>query len=129
MDEIYKAYPKDAGKRPALKAIAAAVKRIQPGHSPEWLLGWVRAYAECRRNEDQRYTPLPAKWFNEDRFHDELHPPQTVPQSIDGVRSIAGSPMTEEEIEEARRLVDQRERDSIAAEQERQKARLARGAA
>lgn len=73
VEDIYLAYPKHEAKAPALRAIEKALAN----HDPDWLLARVQAYAETRKGQDQKYTPLPASWFNAERYDDEsLQPKQ-----------------------------------------------------
>ena len=67
---LYKSYPRKVGKNAALKAILKAMK----DHSFDYLLERVSKFAECTRSwpEDQlRFIPHPATWFNGGRFEDE----------------------------------------------------------
>jgi hypothetical protein len=71
VDEIYQAYPRKKAPRDAKKAIAAALKRIAPQRDAKWLLIRVRRYAETVSEQNPKYIPFPATWFNGDRFDDE----------------------------------------------------------
>src|SRR5574343_353951 len=66
-EAIYNAYPKHAGRGYALKAISKALKVV--GY--EELLSTVKAYAAARRGQDPQFTPLPATWFNQQRWMDD----------------------------------------------------------
>jgi hypothetical protein len=68
VETIYEAYPRKIGKRVALKAITAAIKR---GIAPEKLLELTRQYAEAVKGGDLQFVPHPSTFFNQDRFNDD----------------------------------------------------------
>ena len=70
--EIYKAYPRHDGSGAAKKSIAKALNSIaNDGRTPEWLLTRVQGYAKSREGEDRKFTPMPATWFNQERYFDD----------------------------------------------------------
>lgn len=68
-EEIYYHYPRKVGSRRALEAIKRALIR-HPGKEARILEATI-AYAKARRGQDPQFTPLPATWFNQDRFDDD----------------------------------------------------------
>lgn len=66
-DEIFQAYPRKVGKKPALKAIEKALNKT----SFDELLSAVQEYAKFRSGEDPKFTPYPATWFNAERWNDD----------------------------------------------------------
>lgn len=79
---IYNAYPRKVARRRALRAIDQALKRLTSSKSPEpsggwaaWLLDRTRRYHDIRRrhwsDEVEKFTPHPATWFNDERYHDD----------------------------------------------------------
>lgn len=69
IEEIYQAYPKHEGRADAFRAIRKAV--LSNGRDAAWFLERTKAYAQERSNEDPKYTPQPARWFNAARYDDE----------------------------------------------------------
>jgi hypothetical protein len=67
VEEIYQAYPKKKGRPSALKAITKALKTTDH----QTLLERTKAYAKTREGENERFTPHPATWFNDERFNDD----------------------------------------------------------
>jgi hypothetical protein len=63
---IYEAYPLKKGRPAALRAIRAALKKIDT----DTLLARTQAFAKAR-NGDLAYCPNPATWFNQERFNDD----------------------------------------------------------
>jgi DNA-binding transcriptional regulator YhcF (GntR family) len=69
-EEIYAAYPRKVGKANAIKAIDKALKKTDASE----LIRMTELYAQCERsksNEDRKYTPHPATWFNGERYNDD----------------------------------------------------------
>jgi hypothetical protein len=66
-EAIYQAYPKHEAKPPAL----AAIRKAMRSHNPEFLLERTRAYATAISWQERQYIPLPATWFNQERFNDD----------------------------------------------------------
>ena len=66
-ESVYEAYPRKVGRPVALRAIARALTTTDH----ETLLKATVAYAEARRGQDQQFTPMPATWFNQQRYLDE----------------------------------------------------------
>jgi uncharacterized protein YdaU (DUF1376 family) len=67
---IYEAYPRRAGRGPALKAIAKAAQ----GTTPLELLEATQAYAAATASwpaEDREFIPHPSTWFNQQRYLDD----------------------------------------------------------
>lgn len=71
-ERIYAAYPRKEHRAEGLTAICRALKT----HSEKFLLERTLAYAESRKGEDPKFTPVPATWFNGKRFLDEQQQPQ-----------------------------------------------------
>lgn len=80
---IYEQYPRKEGRRAALKAIEAALKRLVIGEAPQaammpaeakaLLLQKVGSYAcsPAGRNSDRTKIPHPTTWFNGSRYLDD----------------------------------------------------------
>jgi hypothetical protein len=70
-DTIYAAYPRKVGKQAAIKII----KRLTFNNiSPAWLLERTLAYAKATESwsqEDKKYIPHPATWFNRGSYDDD----------------------------------------------------------
>lgn len=69
-DVIYSAYPRKVGKQGAIKAIQKAVR----GAGMDKLLKAVKAYAKATESwpeEDRKYIPHPATWFNRGSYEDD----------------------------------------------------------
>jgi len=69
-EDVYLAYPKHVGKGSALKAIRRALE----SRSAEFLLERVTAYAAAVSRwpkERRQYIPMPATWFNAERYEDD----------------------------------------------------------
>jgi hypothetical protein len=64
---IYDAYPRKIGRPAALKAIAKALKTMDPAR----LLELTQKYAAAVAGTDQQYIPYPQKWFNQERYNDD----------------------------------------------------------
>lgn len=64
-EEIYQAYPRREKKPDALRAILVAMDKC----APATLLERTRLYASIRPRD--QWTPLPASWFNAERFNDD----------------------------------------------------------
>ena len=72
LETIYLAYPRRVGKHAAVKAIAAAVKRIKDkDDAVGFLLDRVTAYAAAVKGQDPQFIPHPATWFNSGRYEDD----------------------------------------------------------
>ena len=65
--DIYQAYPRHEAKVPALSAIEKAIRK---GFGRAFLLERTIAYAKTQPPRS-RFTPLPASWFNAERFNDD----------------------------------------------------------
>lgn len=66
-EQIYMAYPRHESK---LDGIAAIDKAIKKGFGRSFLLERTVAYAKTQPPRS-RFTPLPASWFNAERFNDD----------------------------------------------------------
>jgi hypothetical protein len=71
-EQIYQEYPRKVGKRAAIRAITAALKR---GAGFDALMVATCEFArQCepkRGTKDWQYVPYPATWYNADRYLDE----------------------------------------------------------
>lgn len=65
--ELYKLYPRHVGRGAALKAIARAMSK----ESYDFLFDAVTEYGAARQGQDSQFTPHPATWFNQERYHDD----------------------------------------------------------
>jgi hypothetical protein len=80
-EQVYVLYPKQVGKRAAVKAIISAVVRLMAGEYKQRNLTVAEALAGLKSRTDLfarspagqrgRYTPHPATWFNESRYLDD----------------------------------------------------------
>lgn len=97
-EQIYLAYPKHVAKPQALKAIAAALRKMPF----DQLLAKTKAFAEHVRvtGQDPQFVPYPASWFNGERFNDPLPQPRPAnPRpTYQPPREKRISEMTDEEI-------------------------------
>jgi hypothetical protein len=66
-EDIYRAYPRHEAKPDALTAIRKAISK---GFGAAYLLERTVAYAKTQPPRS-RFTPLPATWFNSERFNDD----------------------------------------------------------
>jgi hypothetical protein len=69
-EDIYATYPRRVGKQAAIKAIQKAGK----GAGMDKLLKAVKAYAKATESwpeEDRKYIPHPATWFNRGSYDDD----------------------------------------------------------
>lgn len=64
--EIYAAYPRKVGPRKAIECIKRALQSVPF----EELLRLVKLYAEAREGQPHKFTPHPATWFGQGRYHD-----------------------------------------------------------
>jgi hypothetical protein len=78
-EEIYAAYPRKGDRGHAIKAINAAISRIEPreaNNTSHWILERAKAYAMVAERAKQRgvdigrKAPLCATWFNGYRYED-----------------------------------------------------------
>ncbi len=72
---VYEAYPRSIGRGAALQAIARALVRIANGPAPledplAWLIARVEAFAKSPAGNAGKFTPHPATFFNQERYHD-----------------------------------------------------------
>jgi hypothetical protein len=66
-ESIYQEYPKKEDKKDGIKAILNALKK----NDPSFLLERTKAYASAITWKERQYIPLPATWFNKERFNDD----------------------------------------------------------
>jgi hypothetical protein len=66
-EEIYQHYPRKAGHKRALGAIAKALETEAFGV----LLAAVKEFAQSRAGHAGRFTPHAATWFNQERWRDD----------------------------------------------------------
>ena len=85
---IYRFYPKKMGKRNALNAIDNAAIRLEQEDMPvdeilNYLSKKTEAYRDSRIGNPKHpeYTPLPATWYNQDRYDDDIEPPYVPPEN------------------------------------------------
>ncbi len=75
IEEVYQAYPRRVGKAAALKAIKAAIKRMEKRDSGEdaiaFLLERTKLFAASLAGQLGRFTPHPATWFNRESYLDD----------------------------------------------------------
>lgn len=65
-EQIYDAYPYKSGRG---KAIQAIVKQLR-SNKFEDLMEATKTFASMWQHGDKRYCPMPATWFNQERFRD-----------------------------------------------------------
>jgi len=63
---VYEAYPRKVGRPVALKAIQRALKK----HGFKLVMEKTVAYARSRWQQDPKFTPYPATWYNQERYMD-----------------------------------------------------------
>jgi len=68
IEKLYSEYPKHVGYGEAIKSIEKALKK----ESFETLIEHVKKYAVFVKDKEKKYIPLPATWFNQERWKDEL---------------------------------------------------------
>lgn len=78
-DQFWDVYPRKIGKRGAVSAWKAALRR---GADPEQIIGAARRYRDRPGRED-RYTAHPTTWLNQGRYDDEE--PETSGSPLAGV--------------------------------------------
>lgn len=96
IEAIWQAWPieRREGSKVAKAAIRRAVRQVQAERrldaatAADWLLGRVQAWADSRKvrglieRGEWRYLPMPAKWFEEQRYNDDL-PARVDPFALD----------------------------------------------
>lgn len=70
-ETIYDAYPRKEGRQDALKAIAKAIKHHPPAKLLERTRAYAAAVAEWPPEDNPRFIPHPATWFNGGRYDDD----------------------------------------------------------
>lgn len=65
-EEIYKIYPRKAGKPKALASIIKTFRTFEFDH----VKSRTEAFAKAWEGGDLTFCPMPATWFNQDRFND-----------------------------------------------------------
>jgi hypothetical protein len=81
VEEIYQLYPRKMGKREALKAITAAIKRVEGGEyrnvkrteteAIAGIKGRTDLFARSAAGNRGKFTPHPATWFNRSGYLDD----------------------------------------------------------
>jgi hypothetical protein len=81
VEEIYETYPRKTGKRQALKAINAAIKRVENGEyknekrSQSEAIAGIKnrtaMFAQSSAGRRGQFTPHPATWFNRSSYLDD----------------------------------------------------------
>jgi hypothetical protein len=66
-EEFYLIYPRRVAKPKARRAFAAATKRA----SVSTIIDAARRFAIARKDQDEKFTPYPATWLNDNRWNDE----------------------------------------------------------
>ena len=69
-EEIYKLYPRKVGKPIALKKIEKAIKEVGFDELKKRVLAYAGATSRWDE-EDRRFIPYPATWFNQGRYDDD----------------------------------------------------------
>ena len=67
---IYQAYPLKVGKAAALKAIAKALRTVDQSTLTAAVQEFAKA-VNTWKDEDRKYVPQPATWFNQGRWEDD----------------------------------------------------------
>ncbi len=69
-EKVYEAYPRKESRQDALRAINKALSRCQPGK----LLALTEAFAAAVSHwpeDDRKFVPYPATWFNGERYEED----------------------------------------------------------
>lgn len=66
-EQIYQAYPRKEARPKAISAIKTAMGKIDH----QKLLEATQKFADSRAGQDPKFTPMPATWFNQERFNDD----------------------------------------------------------
>ena len=98
VEEIWKAYPRREGKKPAVPLIRRAIASV----GFDALLERVRAYAACRKVHEG-FVLLPKTYFGQERWNDELEDAQPARNEPDPAPNMDGA-----------RGSDERRRERIA---------------
>jgi len=86
VEDIYNAYPRREARPKAYDAIRKAIaKRMHEEdqtliQAAEYILLQTEKYAEIRKGQDKKFTPMPATWYNQERFNDLDSDPQPQEQ-------------------------------------------------
>ena len=92
--EWFLRYPRKIALGAARKAYDRAIRSGKV--TPDELLQGVMVYAAARNGEDHRYTILPAKWLQEERWRDDafaISPRRRTRATINLVDRIAAEPL------------------------------------
>jgi hypothetical protein len=71
VESVYRAYPRKVAKGAALKAIEAALKRLDSPNPVAYLISKAKAFSESEAGNRGRFTPHPATWFNRSSYLDD----------------------------------------------------------
>ncbi len=80
LERVYQAFPRHVGKPEAFKAIRTAVRELGTGkerpvcsvpEALEFLHQKATAFASSPAGKQGKFTPHPATWFNQGRYHDD----------------------------------------------------------
>ncbi len=66
-EQIYDAYPRKVARPKALTAIKNALTKV----AFVYLLNRTKEFAAARPDKNDRFTPHPATWFNQERYNDD----------------------------------------------------------
>lgn len=95
-ESIYSEYPRKEAKKKAIAAILSAMK----SNAPDFILERTKAYASAIYWKEPQFIPLPATWFNQERFNDPpeaWNPPtkeRVLSASQMGLSGISNEPST-----------------------------------
>ena len=79
--KIYAAYPRHVARKPAMKAILAAMKKIDALE----LWNLTLDYATSVEGKDPTYIPHPATWYNAERWNDVEESPETQEDALESI--------------------------------------------
>ena len=79
--KIYAAYPRHVARKPAMKAILAAMKKIDALE----LWNLTLDYATSVEGKDPTYIPHPATWYNAERWKDVEESPETPENPLESL--------------------------------------------
>jgi hypothetical protein len=96
-EEIWRYYPRKAGKPAAIRAIAKAINRV----GFDRLRALTMSFASVRPNKNDSYTPWPQRWFNEERYNDDpvtWEPKRQRPSAMSELdKRLASDPLWQEQ--------------------------------
>lgn len=70
-EDIYQAYPRRQGKIDAIRSIQRAMKREHPSHLLERTQAFAEAVARWPAEDNPKFVPHPATWFNRGSYDDD----------------------------------------------------------